>query len=125
MHIKCKIVVAVLIVAATLIIGCAGGTELSVTAPEEVDVQSAIIRSDGTLISKFSTAKSGTLELTLNLNTRVTPEHNPNLLSGEISISTNTAFSMDVNAGEEYDISPQLNIPGGEITSGTLTFTFK
>lgn len=44
MHIKCKIVVAVLIVAATLIIGCAGGTELSVTAPEEVDVQSAITR---------------------------------------------------------------------------------
>ncbi len=125
MQIKCKIVIAVLIAAATFITGCAGGTELSVIAPEEVDVESATIKSDGTLKSKFSTAKSGTLELTLNLNTRVTPDHNPNLLSGEVSISTNTAFSMDVSAGKEYDISPQLNIPGGEITSGTLTFTFK
>lgn len=122
---KCKFIGAVVLALLTFVIGCASGIDLSVNAPEEINVQSASIKDNGTLKSKFSTEKGGILELTLNLNARVTPEHSPSVLSGEITISTDSAFSMDVKAGEEYDISPQLNIPGGEITSGSLTFTFK
>jgi len=108
-----------------LVTGCESATDLDVNTPSSVDVTTASINDDGTLNCIFTTTKGGTLQFNLDLQAVITPEDNPNILSGSMQIARTISFEMDVEAGEDYDISPQFNVPSGDITWGTLFLEFK
>ncbi len=121
---KIFMVILVLFMLSFTVTGCDSGTDLDVNAPSGVDVKSASINDDGTLNCKFTTTKSGTLQFNLEMQAIITPEHNPNLLSGSIQTNRTFSFAKEVEAGQEYDISPQFNVPAGDITWGTLLLRF-
>jgi hypothetical protein len=120
------VAIALLVTGAVVgsISGC-GGTTLEVEAPAGVEVEDARIKDDGTLNCDFRSDKSGTLNFRLPYDATMTPENNPAIISGEVSIHETITFSKQVEAGEAYSISPQLPVSGGDIAWGPLVLEFE
>jgi hypothetical protein len=120
------LMIPVLILLSITFTGCKSGTDLTVDAPPGVDVKSATLNDNGTLNCMFTANRSGTLEFTLDYQATITSKHNPNILIGSINVSQVLSFSIDVEDGQEYNISRQLQLGvRGDMTRGTLLLRFK
>ena len=115
--------VAVLI--SLTVIGCGGGTKLTVEAPSGVEVESASVGSDGTLKCNLTSNKSGELKFSLSFKKTMTPENNPAIKSGKIEQTGTASFTKDVEANENQDISEQIDMLKGDVSFGTLVIKWE